>query len=68
MYVYQIFIVQTLHFQQLTDQTNYDKQTKTELKQNYDQMTNLRQDFYDHDAIQHEYLDKLGMRYPQDEN
>ena len=29
---------------------------------------NQRQDFCDHDAIQHEYLDKLGMRYPQDED
>ena len=28
-------------------------------------MTNKRQDFYDQYAIQHEYLDKLGMRYPQ---
>ena len=29
-------------------------------------MTSQRQDFYDSDAIQHEYLDKLGMWYPQD--
>ena len=43
-------------------------QTKTKLKWNYDQMTNQRQDFYDQDTIQHIYLDKLGMKYPQDED
>ena len=52
----------------MTEQTNYVRQTKTELKWNYDQMTNERQDFYDHDAIQHKYLDILGMTYPQDED
>ena len=31
-------------------------------------MTNQRQDFHNHDEIQHEYLDKIGMRYPQDED
>ena len=38
-------------FHQMTDQTNYVKQTKTQLKQNYDQMTNQRQDFYDPDTV-----------------
>ena len=32
-------------FHQMTDQTNYVKQPKTELKQNYDQVTNQGQDF-----------------------
>ena len=31
-------------------------------------MTNWRHDFCDPDVIQHDYLDKLGMRYPQDED
>ena len=31
------------------------------------QMTYQWQGFYVHDAIQHECLDKLGVRYPQDE-
>ena len=31
-------------------------------------MANQRQVFYDQDAIQHKYLDTLGMRYPQDED
>ena len=31
-------------------------------------MTNQRQDLYNHDPIQHEYLDKLSMRHPQDED
>ena len=44
-------------FHQLTDQTNHVKQTKPELKWNYDQMTNQIQDLYDNDAIQHKYLD-----------
>ena len=41
---------------------------KTELKSNYDQITNQTQDFYDHDSIQHDYLDKLGMMYLQYED
>ena len=52
----------------MTNQTNYVTQPKAELKWNFDQMTNQRQDFYDHDAIQHKYLDKLGMRYPKNED
>ena len=31
-------------------------------------MTSQRQDFCDQDTIQHEYLDKLGMRYPYDKD
>ena len=52
----------------MKNQTNYVKQTKTELKPDYDQMTNQRQDFYYLDAMQHQYIDKLGIRYPQDKH
>ena len=52
----------------MTDQTNYVKQLKTELRHNYDQMTNQRQDFYDQEAVQHNYLDKLSISYPKDED
>ena len=31
-------------------------------------MRNQRQRFYDQDAIQHKYLDKLSMGYPQGED
>ena len=31
-------------------------------------MTNQRQDFPDQEAVQCKYLDKLSMRYPQDED
>ena len=31
-------------------------------------MTSQRQESYDPDTIQHMYSDKLGMRYPQDED
>ena len=31
-------------------------------------MTSQRHDFYQPDAVEHDYLYKLGMRYPQDED
>ena len=31
-------------------------------------MTNQRQDFHDQEAMQYKHLDKLSMRYPQDED
>ena len=31
-------------------------------------MTSQKHDFYDPNAMQNEYLEKLGMRYPQDED
>ena len=31
-------------------------------------MTSQRHDCYDPDAMQNEYLDKFGMRYPQDKD
>ena len=36
------------------------------MKWKYYQMTSQRHDFYDPNAIHNEYLEKLGMRYPQD--
>ena len=55
-------------FHQMTNQTNYVKQTTTELKKDCDQMRSQREDFYDPNAIQPEYLDKLGMRYSKDKD
>ena len=47
----------------MTDQTDYVKQPKAELKQNYDPVTSQRQDFHDQEAVQHKHLDKLSMRH-----
>ena len=52
----------------MRDKTSYIRQNKTELKQINGQMTSQRQDFYHSYAIQHEYLDKLGMRHLLDED
>ena len=36
----------------MTNQTNHVKHPKVELKQNYDQISNQRQDCYDQEAVQ----------------
>ena len=59
-----ICCAKTSFFHQMTDQTNYVGQNRTELKWDYNQMTSQRHDSYDLDAIWNKYLEKLGMRYP----
>ena len=57
-----------LMFTKMTDQTKYIRQNRTELKQDHGQMISQRHDSYDPNTMQNEYLEKLGMRYSQDED
>ena len=53
----------------MIDHTNYVKGPKVELKRNFDQMINQRQNFHDQEAVQHKHSDRLNMRHhPQDED
>ena len=55
-------------FHQNTDQTNYVKQPKVELKRNYDQMTGQRQDFHNQEAVKCKHSDGLYMKHLQNED
>ena len=57
-----------LIFNQMTDQTYYVRQNRTELKLYYDQIIGQKHDSYDPESVQTEYLEKLVMTYLQDKD
>ena len=57
-----------LMFNQMTYQTSYVRQNRTELKLNYDQMTSQRPDSHDPEPIQNMHLEILDMMHPQDKD